>query len=213
MTVTVGDFYTTLRNAHGRGNEFDSVQDGVTRRAVRLIEQNYTLSYMRRFVSFQLQANTRAVPQPDRVKEIEFIRVKLGDSKSNDYRYLHYVHPKMIEEKGIGSDDDRVPLAFWLDSDQYIWFDGAPSSDENLEMYYTQYSEWPTNTSETHWLLNNAEEVLLAQTMIGMAPFLRDPEVVQLWTQQRDLAMKTLLLAEDEREYHGRSFKMYYRGD
>lgn len=205
-------FHTLVADAAKRGSTLDSVIPGCVRRAAQWIEQNYTLAYMKRFVEFTISAsaaNPRVLPMPSRPKQIYFMRVVReapgSQDVSKEYSYLHMTDPSTLGELGVGA-----PQYYWLDAFDYIWLNSIVEQDWKAEMYYAQYTDWPTDTTKEPWLVNNAEELLLAQSMLHLAPFMRDTATQQLWKGQRDLALKALIDSDYEFEYQNRSMKMQY---
>jgi hypothetical protein len=167
---------------------------------------------MKRFVDFTISAsasNPRVLPMPSRPKQIYFLRVVRDatdvQDASKEYSNLHMIDPSTLTELGVGA-----PKFYWLDALDYIWLNSIVEKDWTAELYYAQYTNWPTDTSQSPWLVNNAEELLLAQTMMHLAPFMRDQATQQLWKGQRDLALKALIDADYEFAYQNRSMKMQY---
>jgi hypothetical protein len=210
--MNLDEFHTLVADAAKRGSTLDGVIPGCVRRAAQWIEQNYTLAYMKRFVEFTISAsssNPRVLPMPSRPKQIYFLRIVEGAPNSQDiskeYKNLKMAAPSTLSELGKGE-----PEYYWLDALDYIWLNSIVEEDHTAEMYYAQYTSWPTDTTQEPWLVNNAEELLLAQTMLHLAPFMRDQMTAELWRGQRDLSLKALIDADYEFEYQNRSLKMQY---
>lgn len=200
MAITLGQFHSLVSAELRRGTVHDAVIPDYVRRAARWMERNHTFQYMRRFQSLTIDADAtepRAITLPcssTLFKGITFFRLVPDDG---DYIYLTKIDPRSVSTPE--PDDDGTPKAYWLDGLDYIWLDRAPEEDYNAEMYSVQYTDWPTDTSvSTLWLLNSAEDVMIAQTILQMGPLLRDDQSMGRWKAIRDEALRTLLLAEEE---------------
>jgi hypothetical protein len=87
--------------------------------------------------------------------------------------------------------------------------------DENfdLELKYVEYSEWPTTSIATPWLLQHAEDVMISLTMMLLAPLARETSWMQLYKPMFDLGIKTLVDADVEARNAGdpAGFQMVYQ--
>lgn len=171
--MTLAEFHTQVQNELKRGTSQNALIPAWTKRAARWIERNYTLQYMRRFVSFSTDpdaAEPRALPLPEtRMKQIDFMRIVSDAGEAlDDYAYLSKCDPQDV----LGA-LEKQPTRYWLDAYDYIWLDYTPDVIYGMEMSYSRYTTWPTDTSETPWLVDNAEDALLARTMLYAAPAVR----------------------------------------
>ena len=92
-----------------------------------------------------------------------------------------------------------------------IVFNNTPAEDLNGEAVFYAYSDWPTKTTDTHPLFDLAPDVLMYQTLIHMAAYLRDENMVGAYKALRDESINTLTRAEDEIKYRGEKITMAYR--
>lgn len=206
--MNLGDFHTMVRNECNKGTKPNTRIVSATRQAARWMERNYTLRYMRRFVSFTLDVDNvypRAVAQPARIKSIQMLRYSLPDGDDTKFYKLFKIDPR-----DVTAVKDDYPTSYWLDGDEWIWFDNQPDDDLPLEMIFSQYTNWPTSDSEEPWLLANAEDAMLAKTMQLMAPYLRENSFLQTYKPMLDEGIRTLLLADEEFDWENTDNFMGY---
>ena len=186
--MNLADFHTLVSEAIGRSTAYDSQIPGYVRRAARFIERNYTLQYMNVYSTFELDAEAtepRLIQLPAGIKRDRLIRILGQDKSYNDLRKVDPADVKTLRTER--------PSAYWLSGDDKIWLAQAPDQDYACEIYWTRFTTWPTLPDGTTWLLQNADDVLLAQTMVLMAPHLKDPDLVTMWSQNLLNCLKTLL--------------------
>jgi len=192
--MSLADFHSTVSSNVNKGTLHDAVIPAFVKQAGRWMERNYSFKYMERFVTFAIDPTStypRSIALPERFKSFNFIRIINADGS---YSILNQVDPE-----DVISNDQATPTGYWLDGLDYIWMDNTPSEIVNLEMSYIQYADWPVSPYiETPWLLENGEEILLAQTMMLMAPLLREPDLLTLYKAIRDEGLRTLTLADEE---------------
>lgn len=205
---TISEIESTIRSAVARGNTVDTEISDALRRAHKWIEDNYTFQYMQRFVKFTLNEGLASIPLPSNPKHFEWIRTK--PSFTNDKRPLTYL--VRIDPVEIKSTERGEPQGWWLDGNDFIRFDREADQDYDLEMLYAQHTDFQNlGGSDATWLTENAEELLVAQTMLHLAPILRDPQLQEMWAPQRDRAIQGLLRAQEQMEWEGSNLKMGYR--
>ena len=203
----MGDFHTLVRDTIKRGTSLDSLISTAARQSARLVERNYTLQYMRRYVTFSLDPaadKPRAIPFPSvRVKSIRFIKLILDDGT---FSFVEKADPRQLVETAT-----ELPTHYWLDAFDNIWFNNTPDQVYPAEMDAVQFTDWSALTStSTHWLLDNADDLLLAQTMLQLSPQIRDDKMMALYKVLRDDALRTLLLSEEELEGSNTNEVMQY---
>jgi hypothetical protein len=203
--VLLGDFHTLVVDEMNKGSVHTSRVPQRTLMAAQVIERNRTFKHMERFVEFTQPAAQRAFPFPStRVKKFEFLRFAGTDG---DFNYLVHVDPSQIENNLTGS-----PVGFWMDGKDYIWFDVEPDEAIDFEMSFVEYSNWLlSDNNYTNWLLDNGTDLLLAQTMIYMAPIAREPGWIELYKDMRERGERTLYLADEELRQSMRDEIMIYK--
>jgi len=209
--MTLSDFIAVVRSATLRGNALDAQIGPAIRRAVLFIESNYNMPYMRRKIDVAVAVDDTAVVlndtthQAGRLKSIE--RVRFNDG--GDWYYL-----KQVDSWQLVSNEAEAPVAFELTStlsaagatEVTLTFDSAWAEAQTLEIWGFWRTEIDlTNPSSAGiWLINNAEDVLLARTMMNMAPVMRDPQVLGMYQQLWMEGQQTLIAAVDAMEQGAR---------
>ncbi len=212
MAQTLAQFKSMVSASINRGTTLDQFIPYGIQHAIETIEQNNTLKYMERFASFQADPNLaepRALALPNEfVKAIDFVRFVEPDANAAGADF-HYV--KQIDPRDSKYWDEGVPDNYWIDGMSYLWFDRAPAEELEGEISYILKTDYTSLVdADNHWLVSNANGLLLAQTMIQMAPWMRNKETLQFYKELRGEAMKTLLLADAEFRQANRSEVMNY---
>lgn len=201
-------FHSEVSRAIARGTAYDGRIPAYARMAARYIERNYTFQYMNVLATFEIDADAsepRLITLPEKMKKDTLVRLVLEDGC---YQNLQKIDPHQQHELLT-----EVPTGYFLSGDDRIWLAQVPEEDYDAEIFYTRFTTWPTAVDATNWLLTNAEDVLLAQTMIYMAPLLRDPDAMKLWGEMLQMSMKSLLDSDFELEFTGKQSVMQYGTD
>jgi len=215
----------TLRSVHAtvsrwlrRGNVFDIDVPDAVRMAARSIERNYTLKYMETYVTFTIPAvaiEPRAINFPDtKVKKIQFLKIRGADG---EFRDLTAMDPRDLKVVETGE-----PRRYWLDGNDYIWFDSTPDKDYQAEMFYDRYTTWPTSADSTvdppfdwldskNWLIENADDCLAGHALSHMKILARLPmDMRQSIDELVSRSMGELLRADQELRTENTSYAMNY---
>jgi hypothetical protein len=212
--MTLADFHTNISSIINQGTRLDAFIPMVVRQAARTIEQDYSYLYMDRFVEIVLDvslSNPRFLTWPvqdgaNNMKRIQFIRYLGSGGSDDEYTYLTKIDPEQVTE--VTSDE---PLGYWLtgtpDGSGYIVLDQVGDTDITFELMYTSFTNWPTTTagysSTTPWLVQNAELLLTAQTMLLFAPIAEEPDWLKTWQIPFQIAKTGLLNHDHELRYSG----------
>lgn len=201
--MNLGEFHTLVSDSLRRGTAQDALIPNQVRLAALWLERNYTFSYMKQFRLLQLASGDRTISLPSNkiVKAVDMIRL-IGDD--GVYTELTKVHPRDLS--GL-SDTIR---SFWMAGANTLVLDSTPTEDMSGEAVLVEYTDWPTADDSKHPLIDLAADVLLNQTLIFMAAFLRDPNMIAVYKTLRDEALNTLTRAEDETQYSGKSESMAF---
>lgn len=207
---TLGEFHTLVAAEANKGTRLAAIIPGWVRRAATWLERNYSFTYMDRHVSFVLDPNAsepRIAPIDGTVKSLNFIKRLDVDNPLRRYD-LERVAPQdtdLIEE--------GPPTQYWLDGHQWLWFNRVPNVIYTFHMSYVAYSAWPVGAADEHWLLDYAEDALLAKTMLLMAPGQREPEWLQTYAGMYAEGLQTAITADSELKYHNVKAFMQYKPD
>lgn len=198
-------FRSMVSTEVNKGTTYDASIPQRVIMAGQQIERNYSLRYMERYVSFTVVpgANADCLPYPARLKSIKFIRYLDGDGE--------YVYVKQIEPTQQQTKPTEPPTGYWMDGQDFIWFNSEVAEDLDVEMSYIEYSAWNTMAgTDQHWLIDNASDLLLAQVMILMSPLCREPEWKTDYEDMRTRGERTMFLADMEARNANRDDIMIY---
>lgn len=205
--MIISELYSAISESINRGTSYDSALPLWTRRAVRWLERNNSFKYMERYVSFTLDpasASPRVIAMPALLKSFNFMRLVDDDGT---YHPIVQVDPQDVT--AISTNED--PKGFWLDGVEYLWLDAIPAEERSGEMSYVQYTTWPSDTAEEPTILKLADDLVHAQTIMTMAPLLRDADLLQVMKAVRDEALKSFLDSDYELRNSNRSEAMVMR--
>ncbi len=197
MPTTLDAVISFCRDECNRGNSVNNVLPTKILQAVQWIERNYNLKYMQKLQAFDLFADA-SLEAPyiliDNLKEIEFIRtVDISADGTGTYGYLTaFEHP--MDQKKISAGN---PTNYYQNGESYVWFDAIPA--EALDMHVGFYAYTGTISIDTScWLFDFALDVVIAKTMQLMAPWLRQPMLMQAYAPMLQEGMKTLIKASED---------------
>lgn len=213
MAQTYAQFKTMVSATVNRGTTLDAYIPYAVQHAIEYVEQNHSLKYMERFVTFQIDpalAEPRAISFPGAgfCKSIVFARIVVADSTIDGGRFypLNQVDPQDLKYYDTGR-----PENFWQDGESYLWFDRIPDETYDGEMLFNKYSDVAgMAANDSHWLITRANGFLLNETMIHLAPWMRNKELKDFYVSLRNEQLKTLMLADEEARQAARSETMKY---
>ena len=206
--MALGDFYTSVADAIGRGSSLDVKIPRWARRSARFIERNYGFQYMKRWMQL--------VVDPD--ADYPHI-ISLGSNDPKMIRSLRYMVPdstdgilyelQRIEPEDRTQRSTNEPISgYWLDGVGSIVLDQIPSQAYTLEMHADIFTVWGSNNSWDHWLLRNAEDLLIARTLMTAAKELRDPKMHQTWKAEFLDEQTTFNVSEEALQHGGKTDRM-----
>lgn len=197
--------HSRISRAIGRGTAYDAEIPDYVKEAALFIERNYTFQYMNRFSTFTLDADAaqpRLITLPTRLKKDNLIRIVNADGT---YGKLAKIDPQ--QQTALLTEP---PTGYYLDGDTRIWLAQIPDQDYSCEIFWTAFTTWPTDYSNEPWLAANASDVLMAQTMVDMAPHLKDETLTALWGGKLTMHMKSLLDADLDLQEANKPAVMHY---
>jgi hypothetical protein len=172
---------------------------------------------MENFRLLQVLMNQRTIKMPPgvNIKAAKFIRLvdeRVDVSVKGNYIYLNKVEPEDIQ--GIVSNkstSDPTPKSYYIVGLNTLVLDTIPDINWNGEAIFYEYTDWPTELTSNHPLLNIASDLMLAQTQFFFAVnILKDTRMVSAYKAVRDEAVNTMTRAEDETKYGGETISMVY---
>ena len=224
---TLGEFHTLVRDSINLGDSIDARILAAVRQAVLWLERNYNFRYMHHSDIFFFAPPSVAGPiyaaatgqGPYQLqglpKKVDTVYTWESTSDSSTLYFL-----ERIQKEDADTVETCRPFSYYTEGDgPYFYIGQLPDIVYYGYFKYWGYSTWPALTAvtmytsaATHWLVTYAEDLLLHQTMMQLAPILRDPEMGASAKPLRDEALRTLLLTEDEFQDSDRSQVMNYRG-
>lgn len=203
--MNLGEFKTQISGNIRRSTSLDSRIPAFIRQAARWVERNRTLQYMKKLAEISIDPATADTPQyieltGTLIKSVIFFRWVAADG---EYIYLKSEAPHKFTslEKG-------TPRYYWLDGVSRIVLTTTPDEVLTGELQVARYSSWPTADASTHWLMDNAEDVLEARTMMNVAKYTRDPNLFATWKAILDDSLPGLYAAEEELQYQNAELVM-----
>ena len=186
--MTKAEFEQAIRDVCLRGNTLDAIIPVQIQNAINFIERRYSFRAMHKYTEVYL--TLAKVGLPSRFKSIQFFRIW----KADDWQYL------TLSEPMTRSCVD-IPDRFWIRNDRELQIWPEPDKAYEGEILYMAYTEW----ADGHWLLDRAQDVLFARTMLNMLPILRDDNqmVAHHWQAQFSDGLQLLVESEVEGEHSG----------
>lgn len=196
----------TAKDDVNNATELDAMCRSAINNSILWLERNYTFKYMEGTQAFTLQARTYppAYRLPKNPKSFNWVRVpeKSTLDESRDYREISRVDARDLNSVAIGE-----PKYWWLDGVDFMVFDAIADSDVPVEVNYNKYTGNLEDTDD-HWLFSFAPDVIIARAMQFLAPYLREPEILQLYRTSLDDGLKALVLADEELRNTGQLVQM-----
>lgn len=201
------DLLTLTETIQDECNKKNSLTADTVKKRIQMalanLERSRDWFYLRNFVSTTLDSagsNPRRFNQPARLRAVHFVRIKREDGS---YLYLDEVDPKDVTKNVTD-----VPHGYWRDNTQYWWFDNTPDKDYIFEYGVEQFTEWSDADSFEPWIFTNASDLIMYQTLILLSPYLREPELMQMYKPLRDEALNTLRETDTEMKYSNHPLQM-----
>jgi hypothetical protein len=194
--ATLADFYDRVSNAIRRGSIYNSVIANYTYEAMEELEQRHSFRHMWEVQDKTVTTGNRDMTFTDRIKSIRFIR------RANDDGSLSYV--SKVEPEDVSGVETGFPDGYFFKSTTEIRFDNEMDQDYTFEVGWYKFT---TPADDMVWL-THMRGLLLAATIVEMAPLLRDPDLVQLYGAQQAKKLAAVLEFDAELQYDGADMVM-----
>jgi len=192
--MELSDFTANVSLVIRRGTAFDAQILNATRRALRWLERNYNFKHMERYVEFTLNPDAvepRAIAFPSTgIKRIEFMKAINADGTLDEIM--------QIDPQDYVAAETGVPTGYWLDGRSFLWFNKTVTESLTCVMTYYRYTEWSAADNFEPWLLQEADDLVLWQTILELSPSLRDRDMEARALERRNSALKSVLDADEE---------------
>lgn len=206
--MKLDDFHKMVSFEVKRGSSLDVWIPAYVKQAVNFLERNAPLKYMEEWVTLQLEPNDQIVDMVWAFRNWKFLRY----SADGEWTYLQKRDPR--EE--ITPDGPTAISKYSQIGMRYIRFN-APwrgTGNLHLEGIVFKFSDWQqTRPDFRHFLLEQASDLLLYQTMIRIAASIKNPNMTSQYQPLRDEALKTFMSMDTDAEFEGSdSDTMVYGG-
>lgn len=206
--MTLATFHSDIAAVLARGASQEGKIPRWTRHAAQWLEQNYSFKYMERHGELWLSPeaetpNVVTLPN-ERIKKV--VMIQPSQMSLSGARRFGDPLPK-VDRRQVSSIHLGWPHGWWQVGNM-IQFDGIVNEPFLLDMMWFEYTAWPTDPTGVTPLLEQYENLLFAQTLINAWRELKDPEAMATWTAERDLALRAVLIAEDENQWEAQDLRM-----
>ncbi len=186
--MTKVEFEQVIRDLCLRGNTLDSIIPVQIQSAIAFVERRYNFRAMQHYSA--LAITEPVIGLPSQFKAMVWVRIEVDD----DWQYLTLSEP--MTRSCI-----EIPDRYWIRNDKELHLWPSPDQTYDGQMLCYRYTSW----ADDHWLLDRAQDVLLAKTMLNMLPVLRDDNqmVAQHWQAQFADGLQLLVESEVEGEHGG----------
>lgn len=207
--MLVSTFFSQVSSVIRRGTTLDADIPAAFAGALQFIEQNYSLAYMRRVSTLAVSPLVRSFTwsglNAASLKSIHQIRWLDDDSRWN----------RLIKVEELDFVDTSGPIPSGYIVNKEIAMDGTESQVFEMDSYFSEatelnitayhFTKWTGDTAAANiWLLNNAQQLMLARTMINIAPIMRDGDLLSMYQASWQEHVATLIQWQDEEEQANR---------
>jgi hypothetical protein len=225
MAITLTVFQDMVRSEIKRGSTVDAEIRRAARQAVLWLERNNSFKYMERYDTYTLLANTASINMSpgggvlaatERLRKPLFIRhvssAVLNSLSAEESSLLRQVDPLDFGQIDTAS----RPKNFYISGRHtFKLVEYSTTESYDLEIGSVVYTDWSSVTPDTFApdVFELYEDVVLAQTMVMLAPTVRmDERQLTRWIGIRDQALHTALAEDEDLRQSMRSEIMSYEG-
>ena len=195
---TLITFHQRVSRAIKRGNNFDGDIPGYAKDAVKTLEDMHDWKHMwTESLSQTLASGTNVVSLTD-AKNVRYIRFHVD--RAGIFNYMKKVSADQI----LYIDDPGSPAGFYMSAQNTATLDAKPSQAMTYDVGYYKYSDYDDDLA---WL-DIAENLLIAQTVVEMAPLLKDDKTKARFETYAAGRVQALIEAGLTHEYDGQQNEM-----
>lgn len=196
--MDLAEFHTLLDDFADEGGVQETRIPTVVRQSVLFLERNNNFEYMKaqQTVTFALAEDPVAVDLGLYVKTILSGEVRtLGTTAGiKPVAFTRDPHAVLDDEEFEG----KLPVLMYVDNLGSTWIKSllALSADIDIHIHFVKRtSDWPVVSfgGYSHPLIDRAEDVLLARSVIQLASVTKDPELKEFYQTQYQEGLKSLL--------------------
>jgi hypothetical protein len=206
--MNLDEFHKMVSFEVKRGTALDAWIPAYVKQAVNFLERNAPLKYMEEWVTLQLEPNDQIVDMVWAFRNWKFLRYP----QNSEWTYMQKRDPR--EEITPGG--PTTPTKYSQIGVRYIRLNAPWRGPGNLylEGIVYKFSDWQTTKGDfRHFLLEQASDLLLYQTILRIAASIKNANMAAQYQPLRDEALKTFLSMDTDSEFEGSdSDTMVYGG-
>lgn len=198
------EFHDLVSAELKRGDSLNAVIPARVKMAVQFLERNHACKHMETWFNLRVEPNEQVVTFPWSFRNIKTLR------GTKDGRYF-YLDKTRLEDEPYGTED---AITGWQQIGfEAIRFNSKPTKDTDFEGLLYKFTDWQTTQPDfRHFLLDNATDLLLYQSLFAMGVYLRDQRMLGFYKPLRDEALKSFFVMDDDAAEGGYDDAMVYRG-
>jgi hypothetical protein len=139
-----------------------------------------------------------------------YLQMRNIQLNTNPITPLEFISLEMLDRLYGGSSTGK-PTAYSIVGDE-IQLAPIPDSGYTIEMAYykkfTPLGDGTSGTITTHWLTENAPDVLLYATLLEAEPFLQNDERIKVWLGAYNQSISKLQQADDKDRHSGSTMRV-----
>ena len=185
MPISFNTMVTTISGELNMGTRYDAQIPAKLRQAVRKFERKLDFPYMREFVGIEVSAGDTTVDLIDFAPiDIVLLKKILFWRLEDSYGQFSYI--KSVEPQDFRSVDDLgiPPSSYFINyPEELVYVDrefNETYEAEKSRALVVSFTDPDTLVAglASHWLFDNAEQAIIAQTILNLGPTMREPEMM-----------------------------------
>jgi len=139
-----------------------------------------------------------------------YLQMRNIQLNTNPITPLEFISLEMLDRM-YGSNTSGKPVAYSIVGDE-IQLAPIPDSEYTIEMAYykkfTTLGDGTEGTLTTHWLTENAPDVLLYASLLEAEPFLQNDERIPIWLTAYSNAISKIQTTDDKDRHSGSTMRV-----
>lgn len=213
--MNLGQFHSRVSGAIKRGSSLDAIIPFWVSDAARILEQNYTFSWMRNTntVTFPTSDVPASYALSPLIKSVNWLKPQWEGTDGS----VWYGEPLPgVSDEKVEGISGGAPSGFWLEGTDgafVLKMDFIPSDEYKVRLSWNKYTAWPVDDAAEPTLLLRGQTALFFQTLILFANEMKDPTMATQYGGMLEGALSTLLRSEEELKMsHQNDLRMGYQG-
>lgn len=177
--------------------------------AFKHIETEEDWVYMRQSLDFNIDisaSNPERITIPTSLKNIESIYI----IETEDSTQVNYYIEETIPNK-IHTIPEGRPRRYWKESMDYIYWDTKPDKNYQGKIIGQVFTTWSDDDTFEPYLFRIAPSYIMYQTLIFLAPYLREYEMLATYSEIFQLSRTAALRTNTEAELSNQRIQMEYK--